>query len=69
MKSKILNLHEENPELNVNDLMTSIGWEYLRTNPLQSIDEGLEYANQQKGFQMINPTEEWFPGEELELSV
>lgn len=43
-------------------MMKSIGWEYLRTHPLNLLDGGMELANQQKGFQMVNPTEEWFPG-------
>lgn len=42
--------------------MKSVGWEYLRTHPLELIDGGMELANRQKGFQMVNPTEEWFPG-------
>lgn len=62
VRSKILNLYEENPNLNVGGLMDSIGWEYLRTDPLELKDNGLEYANLQNGFQMVNPTEDWFPG-------
>lgn len=65
VRSKILNLCEENPDLTVSGLMTSIGWEYLRTHPLELIDNGMEYANQQNGFQLINPTENWFPGKDF----
>lgn len=39
-----------------------VGWEYMRTHPLKLIDGGVEYANLQKGFQLVNPTEQWFPG-------
>lgn len=51
--------------MDVSGLMESVGWEYLRTNPMELKDEGMEFANQQNGFQMINPTEDWFPGKLL----
>lgn len=57
-----MNLCEENPNVNVNDLIKAIGWEYLRTPAITLTDAGMKYANEQKGFQMINPTEQWFPG-------
>ncbi|RZB39550.1 BPL LplA LipB domain containing protein [Asbolus verrucosus] len=62
IKSKIMNLCEENPKVNVKTLFKAIGWEYLRTPALTIKDGGMELANTQKGFQMINPTEQWFPG-------
>ncbi|XP_063928503.1 lipoyl amidotransferase LIPT1, mitochondrial-like [Zophobas morio] len=62
IKSKIINLCEENPKLDVPSLYRVVGWEYLRTQALSVKDGGLELANKQKGFQMINPTEQWFPG-------
>ncbi|EFA10961.1 lipoyl amidotransferase LIPT1, mitochondrial [Tribolium castaneum] len=61
-KSKILNLCEENPKIKVPALYKVVGWEYLRTHALSVKDGGMELANQQKGFQMVNPTEKWFPG-------
>lgn len=64
VRSQILNLSEENPDLSIGGLMDSIGWEYLRTHPLELNDEGMEFANLQNGFQMVNPTEDWFPGKE-----
>lgn len=62
IKSKILNLCEENPNVSVTKLIKAIGWEYMRTPALSLIDGGIERANQQKGFQLVNPTNLWFPG-------
>ncbi|KAG5895055.1 hypothetical protein JTB14_021022 [Gonioctena quinquepunctata] len=61
-RSKVMNLCEADPNVDVTKLMTAIGWEYMRTQPFSLIDRGMELANEQKGFQMINPTEDWFPG-------
>lgn len=61
-QSKILNLCEENPKIGITGLLGAVGWEYLRT-PVNSLkDGGKDLANKQNGFQMINPTEQWFPG-------
>ncbi|KAF5274518.1 hypothetical protein FQA39_LY07130 [Lamprigera yunnana] len=61
-KCKISNLCEENPKIEVKGLLTAIGWEYLRT-PINSLkDGGKNLANKQNGFQLVNPTEQWFPG-------
>ncbi|XP_028149815.1 lipoyltransferase 1, mitochondrial isoform X2 [Diabrotica virgifera virgifera] len=62
VRSKIMNLCEENPMVNVKNLITSIGWEYMRMHPLKLVDGGMEHANKQNGFQLVNPTEGWFPG-------
>lgn len=62
IKSKILNLCEENPDISISKLIKAIGWEYMRTPALTLVDGGMELANKQKGFQMINPTNLWFPG-------
>lgn len=43
-------------------LITAIGWEYLRTKALVLEDGGQDLIQRQKGFQYINPTEDWFPG-------
>lgn len=43
-------------------LITAIGWEYLRTKALVLEDGGQDLIQYQKGFQYINPTEDWFPG-------
>ena len=57
-----MNLVDENYHVSIKDLVSAIGWEYMRTSPLSLQDRGIEYANKQIGFQMINPTEKWFPG-------
>lgn len=43
-------------------LIDTLGWEYLRTKPLVLEDGGYDHIQEQKGFQLINPTEDWFPG-------
>ncbi|XP_050314172.1 lipoyltransferase 1, mitochondrial-like [Anthonomus grandis grandis] len=60
--TNMMNLCEENPQVNVASLIKAVGWEFLRTKALTVRDGGMELAYQQKGFQMINPTENWFPG-------
>ncbi|XP_066247294.1 lipoyl amidotransferase LIPT1, mitochondrial-like [Euwallacea similis] len=60
--AKMMNLCEENPEVTVSSLIRAIGWEFLRTKALTLKDGGMELAHQQKGFHLINPTENWFPG-------
>lgn len=37
-------------------------YEYLRTDPLNLEIESRELMEKQRGFQLINPTEKWFPG-------
>ncbi|XP_022914879.1 lipoyl amidotransferase LIPT1, mitochondrial [Onthophagus taurus] len=59
---KYMNLSDENYKINVESLLSAIGWEFLRTEALTLKDGGKDLANQQKGFNMINPTEKWFPG-------
>ncbi|XP_044741660.1 lipoyltransferase 1, mitochondrial [Chrysoperla carnea] len=59
--SPVLNLKDENRHVNMNKLMTAVGWEYLRTPATELIDNGMKYASQQNGFKYINPTEGWFP--------
>lgn len=57
-----MNICEEIPNISMDRLITAIGWEYMRTPAYTIKDGGLELANKQKGFQMINPTDKWFPG-------
>lgn len=57
-----MNLCEENPKVSIERLITAIGWEYMRTPAYNLKDGGMELANQQNGFQTINPTERWFEG-------
>lgn len=57
-----MNLREENPNVEISNLIKAVGWEYMRTHALKLIDGGMELANKQNGFQMLNPTNDWFPG-------
>lgn len=51
-----------NKSVNVQQLLTAIGYEFLRTPAEKLADGGREHVMQQRGFQLINPTEKWFPG-------
>ncbi|XP_017880867.1 lipoyltransferase 1, mitochondrial isoform X2 [Ceratina calcarata] len=61
-RSPIKNLIDVNSHIQMEKLITAIGWEYLRTKALVVEDGGQELIQRQKGFQYINPTEDWFPG-------
>lgn len=58
----VKNLNEVNHHIQCDQLLNAVGWEYLRTKSLKLEDGGHKLIERQKGFQMINPTEEWFPG-------
>ncbi|KAK3926667.1 Lipoyltransferase 1, mitochondrial [Frankliniella fusca] len=60
--SPTVNLQEVNPNVSVEKLLSALGWEFLRSSPLSLKDGGLDYASAQGGFQLVNPTEDWFPG-------
>ncbi|KAJ1532387.1 hypothetical protein ONE63_000987 [Megalurothrips usitatus] len=60
--SPTVNLQDVNPHVTVEKLLSSLGWEFLRSSPLSLEDGGLDYASKQGGFQLVNPTEDWFPG-------
>lgn len=57
----VKNLAAVSPNLNVTGLQEAVGWQFLKTN-IDGIDEGYEAACQQRGFQMIRPDNDWFPG-------
>lgn len=61
-RSPVKNLIDVNSHICMDKLINAIGWEYLRTKPLILEDGGQDFIQQQKGFQFINPTEDWFPG-------
>lgn len=61
-RSPIKNLIDINCHIQMDKLITAIGWEYLRTKALVLEDGGQDHIQYQKGFQYINPTEDWFPG-------
>ncbi|XP_031844688.1 lipoyltransferase 1 isoform X2 [Nomia melanderi] len=62
VRSPIKNLIDVNSHISMDKLINAIGWEYLRTKALVLEDGGQNHIQQQKGFQYINPTEDWFPG-------
>ncbi|XP_033322060.2 lipoyltransferase 1 isoform X1 [Megalopta genalis] len=61
-RSPVKNLIDVNSHICMDKLINAIGWEYLRTKALVLEDGGQDLIQQQKGFQYINPTEDWFPG-------
>lgn len=66
VRSPIKNLCDINRSINTSRLISAIGYEYLRTSATELTDGGAEQAMKQKGFQLVNPTDKWFPGiEEL----
>ncbi|EDV98233.1 lipoyltransferase 1, mitochondrial [Drosophila grimshawi] len=64
--SPIRNLVDVNRNVNVPQLLSAVGYEYLRTVATALEDGGSAQTMNQRGFQLVNPTEKWFPGiEEL----
>jgi len=57
----VRNLRRADPTLSVDSLQESLGWEFLRTN-IDGVDGGLKTAYSQRGFQLVRPEEDWFPG-------
>lgn len=62
VRSPIKNLTDVNRNVNIPQLISAIGYEYLRTHAVELTDEGQDLIQKQRGFQLINPTEKWFPG-------
>lgn len=60
--SPIKNLTDVNRTVNTQQLLSAIGYEFLRTPATQLTDGGRDLLMKQLGFQLINPTEKWFPG-------
>ncbi|CAG2058444.1 unnamed protein product [Timema podura] len=60
--SPVMNLCEVNSHINMEQLFSAVGWEFLRTCPQSMQDGGHDLISQQYGFQLVNPTEGWFPG-------
>lgn len=67
VRSPICNLSEENPRITVDGLQTAIGWEFLRTPAFKMADGGPELISKQRGFQFVNPNDNWFPGESKKM--
>ncbi|XP_055532102.1 lipoyltransferase 1, mitochondrial [Wyeomyia smithii] len=60
--SPIKNLVDVNHTVNMQALLSAIGYEFLRTPATQLTDGGRDLLMKQLGFQLINPSEKWFPG-------
>uniref|UniRef100_T1HRW8 BPL/LPL catalytic domain-containing protein n=1 Tax=Rhodnius prolixus TaxID=13249 RepID=T1HRW8_RHOPR len=60
--AKIVNLSNLINNITVDNLAKAVGWAYLRTSAVTHKDEGWSFVEKQRGFQMINPTDDWFPG-------
>ncbi|XP_038207619.1 lipoyltransferase 1, mitochondrial isoform X2 [Zerene cesonia] len=60
--SPVANLADVDNRVTVESLQTAIGYEYLRTPALHIEDAGERHISKQRGFQFINPTDDWFPG-------
>ncbi|KAL9875454.1 lipoyl amidotransferase LIPT1, mitochondrial-like [Glossina fuscipes fuscipes] len=61
-KSAIKNLCDVSSTVNIAQLLSAIGYEFLRTSATEVEDGGNIQILKQRGFQLINPTEKWFPG-------
>lgn len=60
--SPVKNLSDINPSINTHRLISSVGWEFMRRTAISQQDGGWDLVSKQRGFQMINPTDDWFPG-------
>ncbi|XP_075238687.1 lipoyltransferase 1 isoform X2 [Lycorma delicatula] len=58
----VKNLNETDSSVTVDRLVNAVGWEFLRRTPLTLTDGGWDLVQKQNGFQLVNPTDEWFPG-------
>jgi len=61
VRSPVKNLKNQDSSINVDKVLASIGYEFLRTDG-SGKDGGEKQLQHQRGFQMLNPTNEWFPG-------
>lgn len=62
VRSPVKNLIDVNRHVNVAQLETAIGYEFLRTAASTLDDGGRDLMMTQRGFQLINPTDQWYPG-------
>ncbi|OXA57541.1 lipoyltransferase 1, mitochondrial [Folsomia candida] len=61
IKSPVKNLKSQDPTISVDKVLSSVGYEFLRSDSTGN-DGGEKQIQHQRGFQMVNPTNEWFPG-------
>lgn len=57
----VKNLRQVDPSVDPDTLQEMLGWEFLRTNSDGS-DGGMKAACEQRGFQLVRPDNDWFPG-------
>ncbi|XP_055311796.1 lipoyltransferase 1, mitochondrial-like [Sitodiplosis mosellana] len=62
VRSPVKNLVDVNRHVNFAQLLSAVGYEFLRTSATELHDGGRHLMMKQRGFQLINPTEKWFPG-------
>ncbi|XP_014250432.1 lipoyltransferase 1, mitochondrial [Cimex lectularius] len=60
--SPTVNLKELHSGITVQKLVAEVGWQYLRTTALTQQDGGWNQVQKQNGFQLVNPSHDWFPG-------
>lgn len=60
--SPVANLADVSNRVTVDSLQTAVGYEYLRTAALHLEDGGQNLISKQRGFQYVNPTDDWYPG-------
>lgn len=60
--SPVANLSELDNRVTVDSLQTAVGYEFLRTPAMHLEDGGQNLISKQRGFQFVNPTDDWFPG-------
>jgi lipoyltransferase 1 len=57
----VTNLKAHNRDVSVGKILSAIGHEFLQTD-IDGVDCGKAFAQKQRGFQLLNPTDDWFPG-------
>jgi len=61
VKAPVQNIKNANVTVSPEKVLSSIGYEFLRTTT-DGNDGGAQMIEKQRGFHMINPTNDWFPG-------
>ncbi|KAK7073743.1 hypothetical protein SK128_026798, partial [Halocaridina rubra] len=64
LPASVMNLSELNDEISVDQLLNSIGRTYLETPSDDSDASPQQLYQKSNGYTLINPTDDWFPGEE-----
>ncbi|KAF4529403.1 hypothetical protein B566_EDAN003497 [Ephemera danica] len=61
VRAAVRNLSHVEPAVTIPGLLRAIGREFLRSDS-EGRDLGQNAINQQRGFTLVNPTDDWFPG-------